>query len=203
MSLLCKFLGHKMSKLMFGGKSGYYYCKRCGEERRPLNISWPPPPKQQTTDRGDYGPIIIIATFSKKYLPERKYTSTGWDCKARLSVPKINELQRAKVPLGFKLMMPNDCYADIRPRSGLAFKEGITILNSPGLIDPDYRGEVSAIIINLSKAGTKINVGQSICQITFNKRYRIKRIINKDIYDNFENLYPTKRGIEGFGSSGR
>jgi len=146
---------------------------------------------------------IIIVVENTGYIPKRKHGSVGWDCTGRGLGFNLPPLQREKVPLGIKIAMPADCYADVRPRSGLALTSGITILNSPGLIDPDYRGEVSAIIVNLSDRGVRIVEGQNICQLVFSKDYPVKLIIDKGVYDNFDHDYPTGRGESGFGSTGR
>ncbi|NOZ67997.1 MAG: dUTP diphosphatase [Deferribacteres bacterium] len=164
---------------------------------------------------------IIICSFDERYLPERKHNSAGWDCKAYLKVPKDNDPiltpiaitpkrdslilpgARLFVPLGFRMAMPLDCHADIRPRSGLAFQHGVTVLNSPGLVDPDYRGIVSTILINHSVDQFVVKDGNRICQMVFSKDYPVELIVDSDHFKNFDQAYPTERGEGGFGSTGR
>jgi len=144
---------------------------------------------------------IILCSFNWHLVPEKKYDSSGWDCKTRKNII-IPAHKWLSIPLGFKLAMPSDCHADIRPRSGLARKFGVTVLNSPGLIDPDYRGEVEVILINHGDFDVKLFTTDRICQMVFSKDYEVEIVVNKDIYIDFEKHYPTERGARGFGSSG-
>lgn len=101
----------------------------------------------------------------------------------------------AKVSTGIKISMPPELEAQIRPRSGLAFKHGVTILNAPGTIDSDYRGEVCILLINHGNEPFKIEVGMRIAQMVFSK----VTSVNFEIQDNLED---TVRGEGGFGSTG-
>ena len=117
-------------------------------------------------------------------------------------------LGRASVPLGFRIALPKGMEALIRPRSGLALKEGLTILNSPGTIDENYRGEVCAIVLNTTSKAYNVKKGDRICQLAIrpilgvdldnltNKSFEVK-------WDEKEELDETNRGTEGFGSSGK
>jgi len=98
--------------------------------------------------------------------------------------------------------MPRDCFMDIRPRSGLAWNSGITILNSPGFVDNDYRDTVKALLINLSKQWFYVNHGDRICQAVFSKDYPLYVGANKEIFDRFDEFFPSSRGKRGFGSTG-
>jgi dUTP pyrophosphatase len=100
------------------------------------------------------------------------------------------------VPTGLFLEIPDGYEAQIRPRSGLAVKNGITILNSPGTIDADYRGEVCIILVNLSKENFVIKDGERICQMVISKHEKAEWI-------SVENLLDTERGIGGFGHTGK
>ena len=100
------------------------------------------------------------------------------------------------IPCGFSIQMPNNFEAQVRPRSGLALKNLITVLNSPGTIDSDYRGELLVILINHSKRVVKINNGNRIAQIV------ISRVVRVD-WAQTDVLTKTKRGQGGFGSTGK
>ncbi len=103
--------------------------------------------------------------------------------------------QRVLIPTGIKMELPDGYELQIRPRSGLALKQGITVLNSPGTIDPDYRGDIGVILINHSDRGFVINKGDRIAQGVLAKFERIEFITGK--------LTETKRGEGGFGSSNK
>ena len=164
---------------------------------------------------------IVIVAKSEELLPVVKYNSNGLDCKADLSEgilfrDRDNEeysskgdkrdflspMERALIPLGFKVYMPTNCFMDIRPRSGIAWKNGITVLNSPGFVDNDYRDTVIALLINLSLKKFEIHHGDRICQAVFSKEYPIYIGANKEIFDRFEEFFPSARGRRGFGSTG-
>jgi len=101
---------------------------------------------------------------------------------------------RALVPTGIKIEIPKGYEAQLRPKSGLALRDGITVLNTPGTIDADYRGEVGVILINLSSKSYKVEKGQKIAQMVFNKIEKAKFVEKK--------LSETQRGEGGFGSTG-
>ena len=109
---------------------------------------------------------------------------------------KIRPWEREIIPCGISIAMPRGLEAQIRPRSGLAFKHGITILNTPGTIDSDYRGEIKVILINLSKDEFIIRPKDRIAQMVFTSAIQVK-------FKEVENLDQTRRGDGGFGSTGK
>jgi len=122
--------------------------------------------------------------------------SAGLDLRANLEQPIIlRPLDRCLVPTGLYMALPAGYEAQIRPRSGMALKNGITVLNSPGTIDADYRGEIGVILINLSDKDFTINDGDRICQMVI-AQYEQARLTEVD------NLDETTRGAGGFGHSG-
>jgi len=122
--------------------------------------------------------------------------SSGMDLRANISESiTLKPLERALVKTGLYLEIPEGYEAQIRPRSGLALKKGITVLNTPGTIDADYRGEVGVILINLSSESFVIEPGERICQMVFAK-------YEKAIFDNVEFVSDTARGSGGFGHTG-
>ena len=108
---------------------------------------------------------------------------------------KILPWEKEIIPCGISISMPRGLEAQIRPRSGLAFKHGITILNTPGTIDSDYRGEIKVVLINLSKQEFLIHPKDRIAQMVFSN---ISQVKFKEVND----LDTTKRGTDGFGSTG-
>ncbi len=106
---------------------------------------------------------------------------------------------RMLVPTGLYLELPVDCEAQVRPRSGLALKHGITVLNTPGTIDPDYRGEVKVLLANLSQEPFEIQCGERIAQLVVS---RFCRVTWQEV-QSLEELSGTERGAGGFGHSGR
>jgi dUTP pyrophosphatase len=118
------------------------------------------------------------------------------DLRAELEKPIIlKPLERLLIPTGLFIELPLGFEAQIRPRSGLAVKKGITVLNSPGTIDSDYRGEIKVLLINLSNENFKVENGERIAQMVVEKHERIEWI-------EAESLEETNRGIGGFGSTG-
>ena len=140
--------------------------------------------------------IKIINTSDNK-LPEYATTgSSGLDLRANLTDPvTLKPLERAMVPTGLFLEIPLGYEAQVRPRSGLAYKHGITCLNSPGTVDSDYRGEIKIILINLSQEEHTINNGDRIAQMVICK-------IEKAALQPVEQLETTLRGEGGFGHTG-
>ena len=123
--------------------------------------------------------------------------SAGMDLRANLSEPMtVAPMQRVLVPTGLFISLPEGTEAQVRPRSGLAIKHGITVLNSPGTIDADYRGEVCVILINLSNEPFTINDGERIAQMVIARHERAEWL-QVDVLDE------TERGAGGFGHSGR
>lgn len=122
--------------------------------------------------------------------------AAGMDLRASLSEPKtLKPLERALIPTGLYIELPVGYEAQIRPRSGLALKKGISVLNTPGTIDADYRGEIGVILINLSNEEVTIENGERICQMVIAKHEQAE-LIRVDV------LNETDRGAGGFGSTG-
>ena len=122
--------------------------------------------------------------------------SAGMDLKASIETPiELDTLERAMVPTGIYIELPAGYEAQIRPRSGLAAKHGISVFNSPGTIDADYRGEIKVILVNLSKEKFTINPGERIAQMVIAKYEKIE-------WEEVEQLSETDRGAGGFGSTG-
>lgn len=123
--------------------------------------------------------------------------SAGVDLKANIDEPiTLAPLQRVVVPTGLRIALPKGTEAQVRPRSGLAAKHGITVLNTPGTIDADYRGEVGVILINLSDKDFFINPGERIAQMILARYERFE-------WEDVEQLDSTSRGEGGLGSTGR
>ena len=123
--------------------------------------------------------------------------SAGMDLKANLAEPLVlKPLQRALVPTGLYMALPAGYEAQVRPRSGLAAKHGITVLNTPGTIDADYRGEVKVILVNLSDTPFAIVPGERIAQMVIARHETIE-------WEEVQQLDATSRGTGGFGSTGR
>lgn len=123
--------------------------------------------------------------------------SAGMDLRADIAEPmEIRPLQRAMVPTGIFIALPEGTEAQVRPRSGLAAKHGVTVLNSPGTIDADYRGEVKVILVNLSDTVFTVNPGDRIAQMVI-ARYE------KAEWEECDSLDETSRGEGGFGSTGK
>ena len=122
--------------------------------------------------------------------------SAGMDLRANLETPfTLNPMERAMIPTGLFIELPVGYEAQVRPRSGLAAKHGITVLNTPGTIDADYRGEIKVILINLSTEPFEIQHGERIAQMVIAKHETIQ-------WEEVEVLSDTERGAGGFGSSG-
>jgi dUTP pyrophosphatase len=122
--------------------------------------------------------------------------SAGMDLKAHIVEPVIlGPLERALIPTGLFIELPDGYEAQIRPRSGLAAKRGLTMLNSPGTIDSDYRGEIKCIVVNLSNETQTVEPGERIAQMVIARYEQIT-------WTEAENLSDTRRGGGGFGSTG-
>lgn len=123
--------------------------------------------------------------------------SAGMDLRANLSEPLVLQpMQRALVPTGLFMALPPGVEAQVRPRSGLAIKHGITVLNAPGTIDADYRGEVCVILVNLSAEAFTIKDGERIAQMVIARHEQVS-------WQPTEVLDETERGAGGFGHSGK
>ena len=142
---------------------------------------------------------VKIVNKSNNQLPAYEtVNSAGMDLRAYLpeGAIVIKPLQRVLVPTGLFMEIPEGYEGQVRPRSGLAIKSGITVLNTPGTIDADYRGEVKIILINLSDTDFTINSGDRIAQIIFAKCEQMEVV-------NVETLSETERGAGGFGHTGK
>ena len=123
--------------------------------------------------------------------------SAGMDLKSNLEESLIlKPLQRALVPTGLFMALPAGYEAQVRPRSGLAAKHGITVLNTPGTIDADYRGEVKVILVNLSDTPFEIVPGERIAQMVIARHEKVE-------WEEVNELDATERGAGGFGSTGK
>ena len=140
---------------------------------------------------------VKIINQSKHALPAYETSSSaGLDVRANLTEPiELKPLERALVKTGLFMEIPAGFECQVRPRSGFAFKNGITVLNSPGTIDADYRGEVGVILINLSNETFVIKDGERIAQLVFAKVEQAEWNISIELSE-------TERGTGGFGSTG-
>ncbi len=140
---------------------------------------------------------VRIINKSRNPLPSyQTLSSAGMDLRAELDEPvRLEPLERAVVGTGLYMELPDGYEAQIRPRSGLAAKQGITVLNSPGTIDADYRGEIGVILANVSNAAVTIQHGDRIAQMVISQYQQAEWI-------EVESLSETDRGSGGFGSTG-
>src|SRR6202000_1465319 len=140
---------------------------------------------------------IGIINRSKNNLPAYETVhSAGMDLRADLESPvRLNPMERKLIPTGLSIELPEGFEAQIRPRSGLAFKHGIGIVNSPGTIDADYRGEIKVLLINFSDQPFEINSGDRIAQMVVAKHGKIE-------WEQVEVLNETLRGAGGYGHTG-
>ena len=140
---------------------------------------------------------IQIVNKSKHQLPKYETSqSAGMDIRANLEEPiTLKPLERALVKTGLFIALQIGYEAQVRPRSGLAFKKGITVLNSPGTIDADYRGEIGVILVNLSNEDFVVEDGERVAQLVIAKHEQAD-------WEEVEVLNETKRGAGGFGSTG-
>ncbi|MEC8853390.1 MAG: dUTP diphosphatase [Bacteroidota bacterium] len=140
---------------------------------------------------------VNIVNKSKHELPHYATSqSAGMDLRANLEEPiLLKPLQRTQVKTGLFMELPICYEAQVRPRSGLAFKKGITVLNSPGTIDADYRGEISVILVNLSDEEFVIEDGERVAQMVIAKHEQAD-------WEVVVELVETERGAGGFGSTG-
>ena len=141
---------------------------------------------------------IKIVNTSANPLPEYATKgSSGMDIRASLDIPvRLQPLERTMIPTGLFVEIPNGYEIQIRPRSGLAIKQGITCLNTPGTIDSDYRGEIKIILINLSSEEQVINHGDRIAQM-------IVQGTERAAFEQVEFLNETERAAGGFGHTGK
>lgn len=141
-----------------------------------------------------------VKVINKSHHPLPGYAtplSAGMDIHANLTEPVVlKPLERRLIPTGLHIALPEGYEAQMRPRSGLALKHGITLLNTPGTIDADYRGEIGVILINLSTEPFVINDGERICQMVVAPYSRVA-------WQEAETLDDTERGAGGFGHTGK
>ena len=140
---------------------------------------------------------VKVVNKGRNALPQyATLSSAGMDVRASLSAPvTLAPLQRAMIPTGLFLEIPVGYEVQVRPRSGLAAKKGITVLNTPGTIDADYRGEVNVILVNLSDQPFVVEPGERIAQLVLAKHEKID-------WQEVSELGETERGAGGFGSTG-
>jgi len=140
-----------------------------------------------------------VKIVNKSHHPLPQYStnlSAGMDLRANIDAPMIMKpLQRILVPTGLFIALPPGFEAQVRPRSGLALKKGITVLNSPGTIDADYRGEICVILVNLSDEEFVVNDGERIAQMIV-ARHETVEWLDSEVLDD------TQRGTGGFGHTG-
>jgi dUTP pyrophosphatase len=141
--------------------------------------------------------VVKIINTSQNALPAYETEgSAGMDMRANITEPiTLKPLERFMIPTGLFIELPLGYEAQVRPRSGLAAKRGLTCLNSPGTIDADYRGELKVILVNLSNEEQTIEVGERVAQMVIAKHERV-------IFEVVEVLSETVRGAGGFGSTG-
>ena len=140
---------------------------------------------------------VNIVNSSSNPLPEYATAgSAGMDIRANLASPvTLQPMERMLIPTGLFIELPEGCEAQIRPRSGMAIKQGITCLNSPGTVDSDYRGELKIILINLSNTAQQIEHGERIAQMVIAKTEKAALVM-------VEQLNNSQRGEGGFGHTG-
>lgn len=141
---------------------------------------------------------VKIVNHSKHPLPEYKTkASAGMDIRANLNeIVTLKPLERKLIPTGLFIELPEGYEAQIRPRSGLALNEGLGLLNSPGTLDADYRGELGVIVVNLSNAVITIEDGERICQMIINR-------VEQAEWVEVDELSDSERGKGGFGHTGK
>lgn len=141
-----------------------------------------------------------VKIINKSHHPLPEYAtpfSAGVDLRANIDNPiTLGPLERTLVPTGLYLALPQGYEAQIRPRSGLALKHGLTVLNSPGTIDADYRGEIRVILVNLSNEKFVINDGERICQMVIAEHVQVE-------WEQVDSINDTERGAGGFGHTGK
>ena len=141
-----------------------------------------------------------VQIINRSHHPLPQYAtelSAGVDLRANIEAPiELRPLERKLVPTGLFMALPPGFEAQVRPRSGLAIKHGITVLNTPGTIDADYRGEIKVILINLSNQEFTIKSGERICQMVIAKHEKAEFI-------EVEVISETERGAGGFGHTGK
>lgn len=157
-------------------------------------------PVRERRVSGEYRNGMKVKIVNKSRHPLPRYAtehSAGLDIRACLDAPVVlNPLERKLIPTGLSIELPAGYEAQMRPRSGLALKYGITLLNTPGTIDADYRGEIGIILVNLSDRPFTVNDGERICQMVVASHARVA-------WEPVEELGETGRGAGGFGHTGK
>ncbi|MFA6085726.1 dUTP diphosphatase [Mucilaginibacter sp.] len=140
---------------------------------------------------------IKVINRSKNTLPAYETMhAAGMDMRADLEAPvTLKPLERKLIPTGLHIELPEGYEAQIRPRSGLAYKHGISIVNSPGTIDADYRGEIKVLLVNLSAEDFEINTGDRIAQMVVARHEQVQ-------WQEVDTLNETTRGVGGYGHTG-
>lgn len=140
---------------------------------------------------------VKVINKSKHELPSyQSDAAAGMDLRANIEEEvTLGPLQRALIPTGLFIELPQGYEAQIRPRSGLAFKHGLTVLNSPGTVDADYRGEVKVLLVNLSNETFVVKDGERVAQMVVAKHEQV-------VWESSEALSETMRGAGGYGSTG-
>ena len=143
--------------------------------------------------------MVQIKVVNKGNQPLPKYQtaqSAGMDLRANIDTPVlIKPLDRKLIPTGLHIALPEGYEAQIRPRSGLAIKKGITVINTPGTIDPDYRGDIGVVLVNISNEDFVVQPGDRIAQMVINKFEQAE-------FEVVEELDETERGEGGYGHTG-
>lgn len=143
--------------------------------------------------------MIQVKVINKGKQPLPAYATTqsaGMDVRADIEEPvTLKPLQRQLIPTGLYIALPQGYEAQVRPRSGLALKHGITVLNTPGTVDADYRGEIGVVLVNLSDTEFTVNPGERIAQIVIAKHEQAD-LVEVDVLDE------TERGAGGYGHTG-
>lgn len=143
---------------------------------------------------------LQIKIVNRSPFPLPQYStegSSGMDLRANLSAGiRLKPLERCLVPTGLFIELPPDYEAQVRPRSGLAIRQGLTCLNTPGTVDSDYRGEINVVLINLSAEEQGIEPGERVAQLVIQK-------VEKAVWQPVQVLEETTRGGGGFGSTGK
>ncbi len=141
-----------------------------------------------------------VQIINKSHHPLPAYQtsqSAGMDIRANLTEPvELKPLERKLIPTGLYIALPEGYEAQIRPRSGLAIKHGISLVNTPGTIDADYRGEIGVILVNLSNEPFIVQDGERICQMVIARYQQVS-------WEQVETLEETERGAGGFGHTGK
>ena len=141
--------------------------------------------------------VKIVNTSARPLPAYATSASAGMDLLANIEEPlKLGMLDRAMIPTGISIQLPEGYEAQVRPRSGLAARHGISVTNSPGTIDADYRGEIKVLLINLSREPYTIQPGDRIAQLVVARHERVE-------WESVESLDETDRGAGGFGSTGK